>query len=129
MGFFYSKLDRRLTQEGSTRATSKNSSKTQGCEIQTVKADTLKKTLPATPPVSDIYFVFLCDAFEKFWLMYPIKQSKAKAWEIFQALTPTPELFQCLLEALKKQCEHYNRAMAKGHWMPHWKHARVSGTE
>ncbi|OGT41482.1 MAG: hypothetical protein A3F13_03490 [Gammaproteobacteria bacterium RIFCSPHIGHO2_12_FULL_40_19] len=117
-------LARRAPYETTTRAPSKNISKTNDCDINNPKAATPKNTLPATPPVSDInnnIFVFLINAFEKFWQMYPVKNSKEKAWGIFQDLSPTKELFQTILNALEKQSAHYQSQKAQGHWMPNWK--------
>lgn len=111
------------THKHDTRITSENIYKTSGYNNNDQKADTVKNTLPVTPPETGINIIFLRHAFEKFWLIYPLKQSRTKAWEIFQALSPTPELFQSMLDGLTKQIEHYNQAMAKGQWMPNWKYA------
>lgn len=60
--------------------------------------------------------------FEKFWSIYPLKQSRNKALEAFNAINPTKEQSQTILDGLIRQVEHYNQAKAQGYWMPNWKH-------
>lgn len=87
------------------------------------KAATTEIAKAATPPVSDINYIFVCDAFKKFWRLYPIKQSKPKAWDAFQTLAPNAELLDLIIDALTKQCAYRKEAAANNYWMPHWKHA------
>lgn len=116
-------LARRAPHDATTRAPSKNISKTSDCDFKTEKANISKNALPATPPVSGINNIIFCleNAFEKFWQMYPVKNGQAKTWEIFLQLSPTPELFSQIIGGLEKQCAHYQTQKAQGNWMPHWR--------
>ena len=67
------------------------------------------------------YFIFLYKKFEKFWELYPLKKSKQKTWEQFQALQPTDELVTCIFTALEKQISAYNLQLTQSQWVPGWK--------
>lgn len=105
-----------------TKSPFKNSDKTSTFEFETVKATTDENAKAATPPVSDNYFIFLRESFEKFWQLYPVKQSKPKAWDVFQNLSPTEQLISQMIDALEKQITYRVDAAAQNHWMPNWKH-------
>ena len=117
------KPDTNPTHQLGTSAISKNNHKTGNYNFNNAQPNTTKNAQPDTPPESGINIIFLKHAFEKFWLMYPVKQSKTQTWEAFKKLSPTHELFDVILNGLKKQCEAYNHAMANGHWVPNWKNA------
>ncbi len=110
------------THQANTKATGKNGLTTRIFNPSLQKADTPKTTQADTPPESGINIIFLEQEFEKFWSIYPIKQSHNKAWEAFKAISPTQAQLQTILDGLIKQVEHYNQAKAQGHWMPNWKH-------
>lgn len=116
-------LGRRPTHAADTARNKKNIHLSGDCSKINSLPDTSKNALTDIPPESGINIIFLKHAFEKFWLMYPNKQSKIRAWEIFHALSPTPEMFDVILNALKKQCDLYNIAVANGQWVPNWKNA------
>lgn len=117
------KPDTNPTHQVDTLKMSKNMHKTGNYNFNNAQPNTTKNGQPDTPPESGINIIFLKHAFEKFWLMYPVKQSKTQTWEAFKKLSPTPELFDEILNGLKKQCEAYNQAMANGQWVPNWKNA------
>lgn len=77
---------------------------------------------PAIPQSNNnFYFIFLLQQFEKFWEHYPLKKSKQKTWEQFQALQPTDELMQRIFAALETQATAYAQLQAQGQWVPGWK--------
>ena len=110
------------THQADTKATFKNNIKTNNYKNFEANADTHETSQADTPPESGINIIFLREAFEKFWSIYPAKQSRNKAWEAFKALSPTEEELHSILNQLTKQIEHYNQAKAHGQWMPNWKH-------
>ena len=59
--------------------------------------------------------------FEKFWLVYPKKMAKQKAWELFQELQPTEALFDHMLSSLQRQVEATQILKSRGQWVPKWK--------
>lgn len=109
--------------DATTKAPHKNNDKTGNYELSDTKAARGESAKAATPPVSDINYVFVCDAFQKFWQLYPVKFSKQKAWEVFQALSVTEELFSEIMNGLTAQCIYRKEAMTHGAWMPQWKQA------
>ncbi len=109
--------------EATTQLPLKNNNKTSDCDLKNEKATITKTTKAATPPVSDINYVFVCDAFQQFWQMYPVKFSKQKAWEVFQALSVTEGLFNEIIAGLESQCVYRKEALMHGTWMPQWKQA------
>ena len=118
------KPDTNPTHQPGANPTSKNNIKTNDYGFSNAKADTGKSAQPGTPPVSDIninIFVFLKNEFEKFWQIYPVKIGKEKSWEIFKNLSPTEDLCQTILDALKKQCVHRQSQKGQGIWMPNWR--------
>lgn len=117
------KVATKAPQQSHTPLITKNKNETARYSDNNEKADTTKLAKAATPPESGINIIFLEHAFEKFWLMYPNKQSKIQAWKIFQSLSPDAQLFDAILNALKKQCDVYNCAVSTGQWVPNWKNA------
>lgn len=117
------KLGSNPTHQVGTAKALKNNHKTSDYNFDDAQLGTDKNAEPGIPPESGINIIFLEHAFEKFWLMYPNKQSKTQAWKIFQSLSPDAQLFDAMLSALRKQCDHYNIAVAKGQWVPNWKNA------
>ncbi|MGQ3892050.1 hypothetical protein [Legionella sp. CNM-4043-24] len=76
---------------------------------------------PAIPLNNSNYFVFLYQHFETFWESYPLKKSRQKAWEQFQALRPSESLAATIIEAIKQQVSAHDSHVALGHWVPGWK--------
>lgn len=111
------------THKPDTKSAYKNNNKTSNCNLNHVEPDTSETTQPGIPPVSGINYIFLCEAFKKFWQLYPVKFSKQKAWEAFETLSPTEDLFNEMLKALEAECIYRKQATTRGHWMPHWKQA------
>ncbi|KTD47899.1 Legionella vir region protein [Legionella quinlivanii] len=69
------------------------------------------------------YLFFLYKQFEQFWSVYPVKRSQPQAWQAFQELNPSAELFQRMINALQKQIAYHDQQTAFNHWMPNWKNA------
>lgn len=117
------KADTNQTQQGDTKAIAQNTAKIGNYAFISKKDDTGSSAQADIPPVSDNYFIFLRESFEKFWQLYPVKQSKQKAWNVFQNLSPTAELLNQIIDALEKQIAYRLEAAAHNHWMPNWRHA------
>lgn len=73
-------------------------------------------------PLSNNNFILLQQVFAEFWQAYPVKQSKQKAWEVFQDLAPDKPLQKTMLKALEKQKQAYKQAKQHQQWVPNWKH-------
>ena len=93
-----------------------------GCHSHREQAARSKTTKATTPPVDNNYFYFLQKNFDIFWQQYPEKKSKQNAWAVFQAISPSAELCQVMLQALDRQIIFYRKQQAKGCWVPNWKH-------
>src|SRR3990167_6087534 len=117
------KVDTKPTHQVDTKSTHKNSYQTINYDLNTEKADSSKSAQADTPPVSDNNYVFVCEAFQKFWKLYPMKLSKQKAWEAWNALTPSENLFQQIISSLKAQCAYREQAAKQSEWVPNWKNA------
>ncbi|MBN9231783.1 MAG: hypothetical protein J0I93_13170 [Legionella sp.] len=91
-------------------------------EIELLKADMAERHKAATPLSEDNYYIFLLSQFEKFWMLYPLKKSKQKAWEQFQALKPNPNLCSHILQALESQITHAQQLQKQGQWIAAWKY-------
>lgn len=76
----------------------------------------------ATPLIKDNNYIFLLKHFEQFWEAYPLKKSKQKAWEAFQALNPTHNEITTLYGALQQQLQWTEQQSAQGNWVPSWKY-------
>lgn len=85
------------------------------------KPITIENNKAAIPQNNNNYFVFLTREFEKFWESYPLKKSKQKTWEQFQALQPTEALMSNIHAALGNQVSAYSLQQAQGLWVPGWK--------
>lgn len=75
----------------------------------------------AAIPQDNYYYIFLLGEFEKFWERYPLKKSKQKTWEQFQALQPTEALLAQIFASLEQQILASNQQQAQGLWTPGWK--------
>jgi hypothetical protein len=59
------------------------------------------------------------DWFEDFWELYPRKVAKAKAWDKWQKLKPDEELFQEIMEGLKRYIQSDQWQQDEGQFIPH----------
>ena len=84
------------------------------------KPATIENHKPAIPQGSNNY-VCVYAQFEKFWSLYPQKNSKQKAMEAFQTLQPNDERLTQILTALQQQIDASDALQAQGQWMPKWK--------
>lgn len=89
--------------------------------VQHQRADTDDMTKAVIPHNSNNNYIFLLKHFEKFWALYPLKNSQSKAWQIFQELNPSDELIAQIVAALKNQIQFMQRQQSLGHWVPNWK--------
>lgn len=76
----------------------------------------------ATPLIKDNNYIFLLKHFEQFWEAYPLKKSKQKAWEAFQAINPNHVQITTLYDALQQQVQWAEQQNALGNWVPSWKY-------
>jgi len=109
------------THQADTKPARENNNKTNNYKSRDQQADIANEAQPGTPPVSDINYIFVCDAFKKFWQLYPIKQSKPNALDAFKALSPSEELFHEIMSALEAQIIYRKKAIEHSVWMPQWK--------
>ncbi len=86
------------------------------------KSDMCKTVKPGIPHNSDPDFIFLCNKFERFWSSYPQQVYEAKAWEVFQTLSPDDVLFSQIMTNLETQKQHYKTLKQAGHWVPAWRY-------
>lgn len=108
--------------QGATKPTQKLNHFSASYKNHTAKAAIGKMAQAATPPVSGNHIIFLEKHFDIFWTNYPEKKSKQKAWAIFQALNPSAELFEKIMDGLQKQIMFYETQTQLDEWMPNWKH-------
>ena len=85
------------------------------------QADRVLEPQADTHHYNNIY-IFLYTAFEKFWALYPLKKSKAKAFEIFQKLNPGEALIAKIMQSLQLQISHNEQQLSQGKWVPNWKY-------
>jgi hypothetical protein len=88
--------------------------------IDPLKADIDEMPKAATPLKEDNY-IYLLSQFENFWDLYPLKKSKQKTWEGFQALNPANELLMQIQSALQGQIQFYQQQQNQGQWVAAWK--------
>lgn len=89
-------------------------------EDETLKADIANTHKAAIPLIKDNY-IYLLQRFDHFWLMYPEKKSRERAFEIFQNINPDEHLLQTMLQALDSQIKSRKTKEAHGEWVPAWK--------
>ena len=90
--------------------------------IEAVKADTPEPPKAATPLKEDNYYIYLLSHFEKFWLLYPEKKSRERAFEAFKHINPDEHLLRTLLQALDQQIKARRAQEVAGVWVPPWKY-------
>ncbi|WP_253255751.1 hypothetical protein [Legionella quinlivanii] len=76
----------------------------------------------AGTPLKDNNYIYLLAAFEKFWSLYPLKNSKQKAWEAFQELNPNESQLNTIIAALQAQLKNRDAQELTGAWLPPWKY-------
>lgn len=87
------------------------------------EVDTEANTKADTPLyISNNYYIYLLQQFEKFWANYPLKKSRQNAWIKFQSLQPSEELLARIFTALEEQTTFYNQIKSQGQWIPDWKY-------
>ena len=82
----------------------------------------LKSDKAAIPLIKDNNYIFFLKHFEQFWEAYPLKKSKQKAWEAFQAINPNHVQVTTLYDALQQQVQWAEQQNALGNWVPSWKY-------
>ncbi|MCL5272446.1 MAG: hypothetical protein M1486_03925 [Gammaproteobacteria bacterium] len=87
-----------------------------------VKADIDKLPKAAIPLKEDNYIYLLLQRFNHFWLMYPEKKSRERAFEVFQQINPDESLLRTMLQALESQIKDRKAKEAHGEWVPAWKY-------
>lgn len=88
----------------------------------TQKADIVDPPQADTPHIKDNYlYIFLQQKFEQFWLLYPEKKSRERAFEIFKQINPDEHLLRIMLRALDQQIKARTAKEAHGEWVPAWK--------
>jgi hypothetical protein len=100
----------------------KNLIDTEFSEYGLLKAVTVKPKKADTPLYKDNYYIFLLYQFEQFWNAYPLKKSRPKAWEQFQAINPDEKLCAQLLQALQEQIASNRKLKVQGKWVASWKY-------
>lgn len=116
------KLDLNPTQQLDLSKNQQHLINTDLSEIKALKVDIDESIKADTPLKEDNYYIFLLSQFEKFWDLYPLKKSKQKAWEAFQALNLTPELPIQIYSALQQQIQFYQQQHSQGQWVAAWKY-------
>ena len=117
------KADTEVDTQPDTRAYRDNPATTKVVANQFQKADTEANTKADTPLyISNNYYIYLLQQFEKFWTNYPLKKSRQNAWVKFQSLQPSEELLARIFTALEEQIVFYNQIKSQGQWIPDWKY-------
>lgn len=73
-------------------------------------------------PQENNNYIYLSKQFERFWSLYPQKQSRPKAWDVFINLNPNESLVNAILSSLENQIKSREIAQGCGHWVPPWKY-------
>jgi hypothetical protein len=108
-------------QKATTKPHEKNLVDTGFPEVGTSEADIVESSKAAIPLKSNNNYIFLLKHFERFWQLYPVKKSEAKAWQVFQELNPSDALIAQILNALQNQLHFVQRQQSLGRWVPNWK--------
>ena len=108
-------------QKATTNPHDENPGNTGLCENAAIKADMAESPKAAIPQKEEIY-IYLLSQFEKFWLAYPDKRSRQRAWAAFQQLNPSESLVNSMLNALQQQKQYRESQKAQGLWIPPWKY-------
>lgn len=91
--------------------------------VEAVKAAIAEPQKAATPLKENNYlYIFLQQKFEQFWLLYPEKKSRERAFEAFKHINPDEHLLRTLLQALDQQIKARRAQEVAGVWVPPWKY-------
>jgi len=111
-------------QQAATKPSEKNPVNTGLTEIETTKAVIAEPPKAAIPLKENNYlYIFLQKKFEQFWLLYPEKKSRKRAFETFKQINPDEALLRIMLQALEMQIKARTAKEARGEWVPPWKYA------
>lgn len=116
------KADTIPTPQVDTKPSSNNQEKSARYENKSSKADTSRKVEADIPHNSNNLCVFVRERFEKFWTIYPQRQNKPQAFDIFIRLNPSEQLFQQIILALEAQIQNHQVLTEAGQWVPKWKY-------
>jgi len=123
LGYFVqNKVVTNPSQKAVTNPHEKNPVNTGLSRVEAVKADSAEPQKADTPLKEDNYYIYLLSQFEKFWLLYPEKKSREKAFESFKQINPDEYLIRTLLQALDQQIKARRAKEAAGVWVPPWKY-------
>ncbi len=123
LGYFVqNKVVTNPSQKAVTNPHEKNPVNTGLSRIEAVKADSAKPKKADTPLKEDNYYIYLLSQFEKFWLLYPEKKSRERAFEAFKHINPDEHLLRTLLQALDQQIKARRAQEVAGVWLPPWKY-------
>lgn len=90
-------------------------------ELEAKKAATAEPSKAAIP-LKENNNIYLLSQFEKFWLLYPEKKSRERAFQAFEQLNPDEHLLRSMLEALDQQLKARRAQEVVGAWVPPWKY-------
>jgi hypothetical protein len=76
----------------------------------------------AATPLKEANYIYLLSQFEKFWLLYPEKKSRERAFQAFEQLNPDEHLLRTMLQALEQQIKARRAKEVAGEWVPPWKY-------
>ena len=109
------------SQQVVTKQSQKNRANTELSTIEVSKAviDEMQKAV--TPLKENNYLYFLLQKFEQFWLFYPEKKSRDRAFETFKQINPDESLLRVILQSLDQQIKARRAKEARGEWVPNWK--------
>ncbi|MFA6302198.1 MAG: hypothetical protein WC627_03585 [Legionella sp.] len=114
------KADTNPTQQGITSESSFNQLNKGLSGHASEKAD-IDKSQKADTPLKENNYIYLLSQFEKFWKLYPLKKSKQRAWEAFQAINPANDLLMQMQAALEQQIQLCQQQRSQGEWVAAWK--------
>lgn len=116
------KADIRPTQEANTSKNQKDLATNGFLESSTQKADIVDPPQADTPHIKDNYLYILQQKFDEFWLLYPEKKSRERAFETFKQINPDDQLLRTMLQAIESQVKGRRAKESHGEWVPSWKY-------
>ena len=108
-------------QQAATNSPGKNLMNAGFSAVEAEKAATAEP-LKAAIPLKENNNIYLLSQFEKFWLLYPEKKSRERAFQAFEQLKPDEHLLRSMLEALDQQMKARRAKEVAGFWVPPWKY-------
>tara|TARA_R110002126_G_scaffold11644_2_gene51857 strand:- start:13009 stop:13899 length:891 start_codon:yes stop_codon:yes gene_type:complete len=110
-------------QQAATKPPDKNPVNTGLSEVGATKYAIAEPPKAAIPLKENNYlYIFLQQKFEQFWLLYPEKKSRERAFETFKQINPDEALLRIMLQALEIQIKARTAKLARGEWVPPWKY-------